>query len=1111
MKMLKSIFLLFLFLPVLTLPQNVIKVGYLVDEKPASLTVEEKCAFEWLKKNFPGAEIVEFDKIENTPQLNKFDLLWWHYDKDTQLPAVVKNKNTVSRLLKYIESGKPLLLTLLAAQYAIDLGIETTPPNVIVKGEWEIKDTYKEIKGFHSFAGHPVFSDLSDGAYTWNTKTKFNYAAAYYADLLPSKGKVAAIGWDYIKFKKEQRHIIEYSAGKGKCLSIGSYIYFSDDKNVYRKHLEKLISNSFDYLMDRKRNERKSYWQFDKLGFELSGAKTANKTTIKKGIVNTAQNSGLEIKRDTAGRSSYIGVSGLRTLMMGKETGGLDEVWVHPLRAFMNYSVSAAVTGKEISLNTLCPQIISRPESFIRNYQLNAGKIVETIYAARNLPSGVINYKINMKNKAKIKISFNVDDRMMWPYDEDFPGKCYISRSVDNSSVTVKSSDGSLVSIFGMDCKCNTEIKILDTKQNTKYAAIEFTVDLKEGDNEINFLFASSNEGMKETSKYYQKTLDNTALLYAQNVDYYKNLFAARTVIESPDKEFNDAYKWALAGVDKFFVYTYPLGSSFMAGFGTTERGWDGEQKISGRPGYAWYFGRDSEWTSFAALDYGDFKKVKTVLEFLGKYQDLTGKIFHELTSSNAVHFDAADSTPLYVILMGKYLEATGDNEFIKKEWSRIKRAMDFCYSTDTDKDGLIENTNVGHGWVEGGKIYGAHVTFYLAGLWASALDYAGKMADDVNNTSLAASYKKDNLKVREIIERDFWNKETKFYNDGKNIDGSFAPLKTIQVAVPMYFNSTDYDKSSQSIKEFMGNDYTANWGSRIIGESNPMFNPRGYHYGTVWPLFTGWVSLAEYKYGYHLQAFPLVMNNLNIYKNWGLGYSEEVLNGSEYKPAGVCSHQAWSESMAIQPLLEGMIDIKPDMTKNKLIISPKIPPHFNELKVKNIRFGKDIIDMDYTFNDGVFSYEFKTKEGTSAKITLVHQLFPGEMVKTVSINGKKIDFSLTDGKEMTIEFDLKKEISVVLETAGGIMVKPVIPDPVLNEKAYGTRILEESYSEGKYLLSLEGIPGSKENITVFTDRVIKKTNGAVLTSGKGNIKIIEVKFPQSQKNYVPLRVELEF
>lgn len=1109
MNKLRIISMLAFFLSGFIYSQTQLKIGYLADKEYSKLSLEEKSAFDWLKSNFPKAELIPFEKIDQGSKIDKYDLLWWHYDDSLELPAISKEERVKTALKKFAGKGKGILLTLLAAQYTVDLKIESVSPNKIFKEKWVIKDTYKEIKGFHSFAGHPIFNGLFDGVYTWNTKQNYDFTAAYYEDIIPANGKVLAIGWDYITFKKNERHIVEYNLNGGKCLSIGSYIYFADGNNVYRKHLEKLVANSFSYLVNKKDKEKKTYWAFDKLDFEIKSKQTNGKINTGKSIIDLNQNSGLEIRRDTTG-SNYCESSGFRTTMMGKEKGGLDEVWVHPLRSFQNYSASLVLKGTEVNLNELNPKIIVRPEATIRNYNINGIKATETLIASRNLPSGIVNYRIISDKPSKIKIKFEVDNRVMWPYDEDFPGKYYVMKNEMNNSVEIKSGDNSISSIFGLDKKCISDIKVLNTKVNTKYALIEFTADLPEGVNDFNFVFASSNESVTATEKYYRMTIADIPAAYKENVDYYKKLFTQRTIIETPDKEFNDAYKWALVGVDKFFIYTYPLGSSLMAGLGTTERGWDGGQRINGRPGYAWYFGRDSEWTSLALLDYGDFEKVKSVLEFLGKYQDLSGKIFHELTSSNAVHYDAADATPLYVILMGRYLDATGDIAFVKKEWNKIKKAIDFCYSTDTDKDGLIENTNVGHGWVEGGKIYGAHVTFYLAGLWASTLEYGSKIAMALSKNDLAISYKNDCEKVKNIIERDFWNDNSRFYNDGKNIDGSFSPTKTIQVTVPFYFGSTNPSKSAECVKEFFGNDYTTNWGARIIGETNPLFNPRAYHYGSVWPLFTGWAALAEYKYGYSLQGFQHVMNNLLIYKNWGLGYVEEVLNGIEYKPAGVCSHQAWSESMSLQPLLEGMIGIKPDRLNNILSIAPQMPAHFDSVNVKNISFGNRMIAMKYKMQNGTETYNLKSRPGDAINITMSPKLILGSEVKRVLLNGKEKEYQIKNGK-IEFKFIHSGNSEIKIETTGGIALQPIISHPRENDKPYGTRILDEKFSENQYKIVLEGIPETTQKLALITERIIKRISGAVIAAQNGATKIIEVKFPKTDKNYAALQVELEF
>ena len=126
-------------------------------------------------------------------------------------------------------------------------------------------------------------------------------------------------------------------------------------------------------------------------------------------------------------------------------------------------------------------------------------------------------------------------------------------------------------------------------------------------------------------------------------------------------------------------------------------------------------------------------------------------------------------------------------------------------------------------------------------------------------------------------------------------------------------------------LNEFASNNFTADWGCRIVGEDSKHFHPRGYHTGSVWPLYTGWVALAEYKYGNHIQGYSHLMNNINVYKHWAKGFIEEVLHGGEYKPNGVCAHQCWSETMAVQPLIEGMLGLEVDANLNALKLSPAV------------------------------------------------------------------------------------------------------------------------------------------------------------------------------------------
>ena len=74
------------------------------------------------------------------------------------------------------------------------------------------------------------------------------------------------------------------------------------------------------------------------------------------------------------------------------------------------------------------------------------------------------------------------------------------------------------------------------------------------------------------------------------------------------------------------------------------------------------------------------------------------------------VHYDSADATPPYIVLMGEYLKWPGDVDFVRSQWERVERAMDHLHSTIRNDYGFIENYNVGQGWVEFGPLAGSDV-----------------------------------------------------------------------------------------------------------------------------------------------------------------------------------------------------------------------------------------------------------------------------------------------------------------------------------------------------------------------------------------------------------------
>ena len=111
----------------------------------------------------------------------------------------------------------------------------------------------------------------------------------------------------------------------------------------------------------------------------------------------------------------------------------------------------------------------------------------------------------------------------------------------------------------------------------------------------------------------------------------------------------------------------------------------------SARPGFAWFFGRDSLWTDLALDSIGDFATTRTALDFIAKFQREDGKVEHEISQTASLvdwwkgfpyGFASADATPLFILAMNDYVTSSGDVAFARDHWDNAWRAYQFLKST---------------------------------------------------------------------------------------------------------------------------------------------------------------------------------------------------------------------------------------------------------------------------------------------------------------------------------------------------------------------------------------------------------------------------------------------
>ncbi|MFO7617204.1 MAG: amylo-alpha-1,6-glucosidase [Bacteroidales bacterium] len=1026
------------------------------------------------------------------------DILWYHEADSTIDPGEIAG-HLAGPLKEYVANGGKLVLSLEAVRLLPYLGVEEVEPAVSYV---KLADAgYGRKLGLHAFRSHPVFEGMLGGAYVYAPKEDVLVRrVGWSGDLLPS-GRVVAVDWAYIFLHEQTRLMTEYDYGKGKILAIGAYLHY-EQPNFNRAHLERFTTNVLDYLLDRPAESPRRYWDFS-LPRVAEEAMAINPGPMEAGrpVPWELPESGMTLSAKSSPKNMWD-IAGERMVIMGKEPAGIDEIWAHPVMVLRDYQVTAGRAGdpQGIPLAGLTPEISVRPEAFVRTYAVFGGELREVTTVHPRDGIAVVHYEYSGTGPIDLNIRFKSNLRLMWPYSERVTGEILYQWDERLNAWIIRDKGGDFSVVVG----ANVPLQGRQARPDEGLlASFEMDIRLLPG-GAADVVVGTSASGVPEAVSAYRRGTVNAAGVHTAAWDYASSLFNGKLSISGPDEEFNKGFQWALVGTDRFIVNTPGLGRSLVAGYATTAFGWNGAQKVNGRPGYAWYFGRDAVWSAFAMLGYGDFDRVRTILELFSRYQDISGKIYHELTTSGIAHYDAADATPLYIVLAGVYLHHTGDLDFIRKEWPAIKKAIDFCFTTDTDGDHLIENTQQGHGWEEGGSLYVTHTTQYMVSCWAEALSQGAYMAQHLELPEVAGHYAEEAGIVLDCLNDQFWNPDTGFFNHGKFKDGTYLDEPSVMTAIPLHWGQIrDPHKSASVAQQLASCHFTTDWGTRIVSDKASFFAPGGYHTGSVWPLFTGWASLGDFATGNLNQGFSKMMSNLLIYKHWSLGYVEEVLHGTEFKYFGVCRHQCWSETMVLQPAIDGMLGLKPDALNNEVSLSVNFPFDWDAVRVGNIRVGAHLFRLELTREPNRTDLVIKRigdnpggVDGAALKVGLYIPLLKGAEVSEMIVNGieiNQLNYVLWQCGINWVD-ELTDEVHIEVYHTGGVSVLPEVHHPRPGDASTGLKVISDRLEDGNYRVILEGMSGTEGQV-----RIIRPEG----------ITLQRVAFPGSDEVYS--RVDLTF
>lgn len=416
----------------------------------------------------------------------------------------------------------------------------------------------------------------------------------------------------------------------------------------------------------------------------------------------------------------------------------------------------------------------------------------------------------------------------------------------------------------------------------------------------------------------------------------------------------------------------------------TTETDTGASYPYAGIPWYCCPFGRDGIWTALLCL-WANPTMAQGVLRFLAATQAAAvdedadaepGKIIHEVRNGEMAalkeipfgrYYGSVDSTPLFLVLAGRYYDRTGDFETIRTLWPNLMRALRWIEEYgDLDGDGFVEyrtSTTRGlkhQGWkdsqdsifhADGSDAPGPIALAEVQGYVYEAKLSMARLAEKMGDASLAQKLAAESEILKENFDRAFWLPDLGTFSIA--LDGKKNPcrVQSSNAGHCLYNGIARPERAAVLAETLMSESMYSGWGIRTIGTDARRYNPMSYHNGSVWPHDTAIVTLGLARYGYKKEVERIFNGLFKASTFMELTRLPEVYCGFPARDGDpptlypvACSPQAWA-SAAVYGLIDALLGI--EFSERKILFrKPRLPPSLRELKIHSLGVDGTAVDV---------------------------------------------------------------------------------------------------------------------------------------------------------------------
>jgi hypothetical protein len=257
-------------------------------------------------------------------------------------------------------------------------------------------------------------------------------------------------------------------------------------------------------------------------------------------------------------------------------------------------------------------------------------------------------------------------------------------------------------------------------------------------------------------------------------------------------------------------------------------------------------------------------------------------------------------------------------------------------------------------------------------------------------------------------------------------------------------------------LRQFASHTLNTDWGLRDVANTEPIYDGMSYHQGSVWPLFTGWAAMAEYRGGQPLAGYQLLMENANLTRAQDLGVVTELLSGDFNVPFGrSTSHQLWSSAMVITPILRGLFGISIDAQTKTITVNPHLPASWKAADITNLPLPGGAETLDFSRSENAVIVSLTNVNHSDWKLRSnadqVRTLKGDEPSISIPLPAIEVDQLLTGFRSNVPDHYMSID-------------HPSLP----GAETARFRIVRSDYGQNRLTLTCEGLPGSQETASLI-------------------------------------------